>query len=156
MIEIDEGKRRIAAFHEAGHAVAMLANGVWPDGASISVDGSGKVHQFVRPCAWEAALRTSELRRVQAIIAIAGPVAEMDYHGEPVDLFAIEGRANDLDVVAELGFESDYERLGLQIEALTILQAHPVAHWWIARLLFDLGVLHRDDLVDLWYLRRQV
>lgn len=154
MTEIDEGKRRIAAHHEAGHAVAMLANGVTPDGAAIDAGGNGKVHSFCRPQEWEAVLQTPELRRMQAVIAMAGPVAEMDYRGEPVEFQAVGGDTGDLRTVAELGFGRERERYDIQIEALDLLRSHPVAHWWIARLLLDLGVLHRDDLAELWRLHR--
>lgn len=146
--------RWLAATHEAGHIVGMMGQGIWPDGAKVCSLGSGMVHQFAPAGVWEFVMSEPTLRHQQAIVSISGYVAEADMLGYDTRICAFTGDTADFDRIAELGFNED-DRFALQREASDLLAKHARVLLRLSRLLYDLGNLHRDDLVDVWFLTKQ-
>ncbi len=144
--------RRITAYHESGHAVAMLHHGVWPDAAILLSNARGKVYQTISREEYFHIQTQPRLREETAIASLAGPVAEMMMRGQNIRSCLITSDTGDLQAVHGLGFTAADDVHQIQNLAHEILHAHRVKWHMFAQLLHDIGYLHRDDIISLWKL----
>jgi hypothetical protein len=134
--------RALAAYHEAGHAVARLVSGNPVRGITLAEDGTGGTRYLYR--------RGCLTPITDAICCLAGPVAEAAAAGRPLAevLAGGEGSA-DLDMArAALAQDASRTTLGTAAAlAADLVREHAAAVKAVANALLDRGgVLDGDTL----------
>jgi ATP-dependent Zn protease len=134
----------LAAYHEAGHAVARLATGGRVHRVAIAEDGTGHT------CA--LTLRSCPSPINDAICALAGPAAEAAAAGcSLAEVLTGSTGSTDLDM-ARAALAQDPYRTSLRTAAAlatSLIQEHAVAVATVARALLDRGALDEDALATI-------
>ena len=142
--------RKYTAYHEAGHAVAYLRYGVFPSGMELYDNLSGIVHHYTAPGYIDIVSEDPRLKWQEGMYLLAGPIAELMAKGVNAPEGVINGVSGDLDKVLAL-FPDKGERYMIQSDTVGVLEENWQLCQVLARLVYDLGYLHRDDLIHLWY-----
>jgi hypothetical protein len=142
--------RWVTAMHEASHANAYLSFNIIPDGAELFSDEEGKVYHNLSERKMAARLKNERLREQYAVISFAGIVMEMICNGHDVSDDLIIGDNRDLQRVTEYGYTNDYERMSIQLEALSIVVSSQATIESIAGVLYYSGSISRKDVKILW------
>ena len=137
--------RWVTAMHEASHANAYLSFNIIPDGAELFSDEEGKVQHEMA-----SRLENERLREQYTVISFAGVVMEMVCYGHDVSDDLIVGNNRDLERVTNYGYTSDYERMSIQLEVLSIVESSQATIESIAGVLYYSGAINRKDLKVLW------
>lgn len=142
--------RWVTAMHEASHANAYLSFNIIPDGAELFSDEEGKVYHNLSEREMASRLENERLREQYAVISFAGVVMEMVCYGHDVSDDLIVGNNRDLERVTNYGYTSDYERMSIQLEVLSIVESSQATIESIAGVLYYSGAINRKDLKVLW------
>ena len=133
--------RWLTAMHEAGHAVVGLHVGVWPQALRLeSADGRYGWTRF------QHGRLPQEMRWAVGMVAIAGAAAESIVN--PFDFPELGGE--DLEVLERVGLDGDDDRDCLHDAAVDVLHRRRRLHFRLARLAYDTGHVHGDDMAALY------
>jgi hypothetical protein len=133
--------RWITAMHEAGHAVVGLHVGFWPQALRVGTANGG-----LGWARFQADTLPTEARWGAGMVAIAGAAAESIV--TPDDIPEIGGP--DLLVLERLGLDDDDSRDLLHVAATEVIRQHRRLHFRIARLAYDTGYVHGDDMIRMF------
>ncbi len=142
--------RWITAMHEAAHAAAYFSFNMTPDRAELISDEEGKVHHDIIAHWKTCGLEEDHLRQQYAVISCAGIVMESICYGYDVENDLLVGDSKDLRKVMRFGFKSDFERMSIQLEALSIVESNEPFIRGVAGMLHHQGRINGEDLEALW------
>jgi hypothetical protein len=124
-------RRRLSAYHEAGHAVARLVSGNPVRSVAIAEDGAGSTHYLYR----------TPRPMVDAVCCLAGPTVEAAISNRP--LAKVLFGTTDLDM-ALMALRQDTSRTGLRTAvhlATFLVREHTAAIDAVAQALLTRGAL---------------
>lgn len=136
--------------HEASHAAAYFSFNMTPDRAELTSDEEGKVHHDIIAHWKKCGLEEDHLRQQYAVVSCAGIVMESICYGHDVSNDLLEGDARDLQRVIRFGFKTDFERMSIQLEALSIVESNEPFIRGAAGVLHHEGFIGGEDLHALW------
>ncbi len=136
--------------HEAGHAAAYFSFHMTPDSIELLSDEKGKVHHDLIAHVNNSTIDEDHLRQQYAVVACAGIVMESMCYGYDVTNDLLVGNAKDLQTVIRYGFKADFERMSIQLEALSIVETYEPFIRGVAGVLHHEGFIDGEDLRALW------
>jgi ATP-dependent Zn protease len=154
----------ISAYHEAGHAYMALRSGAKVRSITVDPDwDDGPDRHGDTQIAWpKKRLSEKELREKVILVALAGPVAEMIYTGDPYHPGLVAEWSADWQVAwaaAELLFPTEPARMDY-LEQTSIRLYHLLnqnRHWEAIAMLVDHLLAHEtldaemiDEIADEW------